>query len=165
MALEELLARTTRVAPSAPMRETRISPKMLAGFSGLDSSRPVLTNASRRISDREITPRNQAWTPLGASCLRCGGLLAPSYTASLERDITGGLVRLWRCVNCGDCLDSIILANRWKKPVPACETANWRANIVCRQPVMTGVLEVRAPKAGEGKKAAITVKIDRVLVV
>jgi ferredoxin len=109
-------------------------------------------------------PNTQAWTPPGASCLRCGGLLASSYTESLERDIIGELVRQWRCVNCGDCLDSIILANRWKSPVPACETADQHAAIVCRQPVMTGVLEVRVPKANEGKKTAITVKINRVLV-
>ena len=109
-------------------------------------------------------PNNQAWALPGASCLRCRGLLAPSYTASLERDITGELVRLWRCVNCGDCLDSMILANRWKNPMPAYETTNSRANIVCQQPVMTSVLEVRVPKASEGKKTAITVKIDRVLV-
>lgn len=134
-----------------------------AGSPVLDSPPSALTGAFRPALDREEGLRNKAWTPPGESCLRCGGLLAPSYTASLERDITGELVRLWCCVNCGDCLDSIILANRWKSPMPACETMNSRANIVCQQPVMSGVLEARVPKAGEGKKTAITVKIDRVL--
>ena len=59
-------------------------------------------------------PRHQAPPPPGASCLRCGGLLVPSYTASLERDVTGTPVTLWRCVNCGDCVDHDILANREK---------------------------------------------------
>ena len=53
------------------------------------------------------------------TCLRCGGLLISSYTASLERDITGTPVTLWRCVNCGDCVDREILANRWKDSIPA----------------------------------------------
>ena len=164
MTVQEVLARTTRVAPSAPMRETCISPKMLAGFPDLDSSRPVLTNASRRTSDREVKPRNQAWTPTGASCLRCGGLLVLSYMASLESDLSGRPMRLWRCVNCGDCIDHDILANRWNGPVPARETAGSRASIVFPLPVKDGVLEVRMPKTEEAKKNAITVTIDHALV-
>jgi hypothetical protein len=131
---------------------------------GLGSTPSVLTDAFPPAPDRKEGLRNKAWTPPGESCLRCGGLLAPSYTASLEWDITGELVRLWRCVNCGDCLDSIILANRWKNPVLARESGVSRASIVCQQPLMTGVLEIRVPKASEGKKTAITVKTDRVLV-
>lgn len=53
------------------------------------------------------------------SCLRCGGLLVTSFTASLERDATGTPVTLRRCVNCGDCVDPFILANREKGPGPA----------------------------------------------
>ena len=137
---------------------------LLAGFTDLDSSPPALTDVSHRAPDREKGPRNQTWTPPGASCLRCSGLLVPSYTASLERDVIGTLVTLWRCVNCGDCVDRDILANRWKGPVPARETAGSRANIVFPQPVKNGVLEVRMPKTEEAKKNAITVKIDHVLV-
>ena len=164
MTLQELLARTTRVAPSAPMRETRISPKMLAGFPDIDSSRPVLANASRRTSDREIAPRNQAWTPLGASCLRCGGLLVLSYMASLESDLSGRPMRLWRCVNCGDCVDHDILANRRNGSQPARKTTDLRANEAFPQPVKNGVIEVRMPKTEKAKKEAITVKVDHVLV-
>ena len=108
--------------------------------------------------------RNQDWTPPGASCLRCSGLLVPSYTASLERDFTGTPVTLWRCVNCGDCVDRDILANRWNSPVPACETADSRANIVLLQPVKNGVFEVRRAKADAVKRHTSTVKIDHVLV-
>ena len=61
-------------------------------------------------------PRHQAPAPSGACCLRCGGLLVLSYMASLERDLSGRPMRLWRCVNCGDCVDHAILANRWKGP-------------------------------------------------
>ena len=69
-------------------------------------------------------PRNQAWTPSGTGCLRCGGLLVLSYMASLESDLSGRPLRLWRCVNCGDCIDHDILANRWNGPVPARETTD-----------------------------------------
>ena len=96
---------------------------LLAGFPDIDSSPSALTDASRRTPDRARGPRNKASAPPGQSCLRCGGWLVLSYTASLERDVTGTLVTLWRCVNCGDCVDSEILANRWKGPVSARETA------------------------------------------
>ncbi len=44
-------------------------------------------------------------------------------------------MRLWRYVNCGDCIDHDILANRWNGTVPARENADSRANIVFPQPV------------------------------
>ena len=80
-------------------------------------------DASHRAADREGKPRNQAWAPPGNSCLHCGGLLISGCTASLECDVTGTLVTLWRCVNCGDCLDHDILTNRWKSPGPTRERA------------------------------------------
>ena len=92
---------------------------LLAGSPEIDSSPLALTDASRLASDRDRGPRNQAWTPPSASCLRCGGLLILSYMASLESDLTGRPMRLWRCVNCGDSVDHDILANRWNGPVPA----------------------------------------------
>jgi hypothetical protein len=164
MTLETLVAPITRKAPSALRRETFIAPKMLLVIPDLGSSPSARTDASRRTSDRDRGPRNQAWTPSGTCCLRCGGLLVLSYMASLESDLSGRPMRLWRCVNCGDCIDYDILANRWNGPVPARETADSRANIVFPQPVKNGALEVRTPKAEEAKKNAITVKIDHVLV-
>ena len=92
---------------------------LLAGFPHIDSSPPALTDVSRRAPDRDRGPRNQAWAPPGGLCLRCSGLLVPSYTASLDSDLTGRPMRVWRCVNCGDCVDSEILANRWKGSMPA----------------------------------------------
>ncbi|TKS62713.1 MAG: hypothetical protein EWM73_02184 [Nitrospira sp.] len=109
-------------------------------------------------------PNNQAWAPTGASCLRCGGLLVLSYLASLESDLSGRPMRLWRCVNCGDCIDHDILGNRWNGPLPACETVDSRANLVFPQSVKHGLLEVRMPKTEAAKKHALTVKIDHVLV-
>ena len=164
MALGTLFAQTTRKAPSAPMGETFVAPKILLVIPDLDSSPSALADASRRTPDRERGPRNQAWTPPGESCLRCGGLLVLSYMASLESDLTGRPMRLWRCVNCGDCVDRDILANRWNGPMPARETADSRANIVFPQPVKNGMLEVRMPKTEEAKKNTITVTIDHVLV-
>ena len=164
MALETLFAQPTRKAPSAPLRETFVVPKILLVFPDLDSSPSALTDASRRASDRDRGPRNQAWTPSGTGCLRCGGLLVLSYMASLESDLSGRPMRLWRCVNCGDCVDHDILANRWNGPVPAREIADSPANIVSSQPVKNGVLKVRVLKTEEAKKNAITVTIDHALV-
>ena len=164
MAFETLFTPTTRKAPSDPMRETFVAPKMLPVIPDLDSSPFALTDVSRRTPDRERGPRDQAWTPSGASCLRCGGLLVLSYMASLESDLSGRPMRLWRCVNCGDCIDHDILANRWNGPVPARETADSRAHIVFLQPVKHGVLEVRRPKTDAAKKHALTVTIGTVLV-
>ena len=137
---------------------------LLAGALDLASSPSVLTDASRRTPDRERGPRNQAWTPPGASCLRCGGLRVLSYMASLESDLSGRPMRLWRCVNCGDCIDYDILANRWNGPVPARETADSCAHIVFPQPVKHGVLEVLRPKTDAAKEHALTVTIGHVLV-
>jgi hypothetical protein len=164
MALETLFAQTTRKAPSAPVRETFVTPKILLVIPDLDSSSSALIDASRRTPDRERMPRNLTSASPGACCLRCGGLLVLSYMASLESDLSGRPMRLWRCVNCGDCIDYDILANRWNGPVPARETADSRANIVFPHPVKNGVLEVRMPKTEEAKKEAITVKINHILV-
>lgn len=92
---------------------------LLTGFPNIDSSPPALTDTSHRAPSRESGPRNKAWAPPDEFCLRCGGLLVPSYMASLESDLTGRPMRVWRCVNCGDCVDSEILANRWKGSIPA----------------------------------------------
>lgn len=82
----------------------------------IDASPPVLPDASHRAADRDVEPRNKASAPPGGCCLRCGGLLVPSYTAPWERDVIGKPMRVWRCVNCGDCVDHDILANRGKGP-------------------------------------------------
>jgi len=87
---------------------------LVASSPDIDPSPPVLPDASHRAADRDREARIKASAPPGGFCLRCGGLLLPSYTASLERDVTGKPVTLWRCVNCGDCVDSDILANRGK---------------------------------------------------
>ena len=123
MTFSNLSAQTTSKAPSAPRSETFIALAALAGFPYIDSIPHALTDVSRRAPNREREQRNQAWAPPSDLCLRCSGLLVPNYTASLEWDLTGRPMTLWRCVNCGDCVDSEILANRWKSPVPAHQTA------------------------------------------
>jgi hypothetical protein len=88
----------------------------LVGSPNINSSPPALTDASLRTPDLDRDPPNKASAPPDEVWLRCGGLLVPSYTASLEWDVTGRPVTLWRFVNCGDCVDHDILANRWKGP-------------------------------------------------
>ena len=85
---------------------------LVAGSSDIAPSPPILPDASHRAADRDVEPHNKASVPPGESCLRCGGLLVSSYTASWERDVTDKPMTLWRCVNCGDCVDCDILANR-----------------------------------------------------
>jgi len=87
-----------------------------AGSSYIGSFPSVLPDTSRQTADRDREPRNKTSAPPGGFCLRCGGLLVPSYTASWEREVTAKPMTLWRCVNCGNCLDRDILANRGKGP-------------------------------------------------
>lgn len=91
---------------------------LLTGPSDIDSSPRLLPELSHQAPDRESKPCNKVSAPPGELCLRCGGLLVPTCSASLERDVTGKQVTLWRCVNCGDCVDNNILANRGKRPGP-----------------------------------------------
>ena len=123
----------------------------LTGSSKIDSSPAALPDVSRRASDRDREPRNKTSAPPGEFCLRCSGLLVPSYTASLEWDITGLPVTLWRCVNCGDCVDRVILANRWEGSIPAHTRTRTSMRYSFPQPVMNGVIEVRIPKIEEAK--------------
>ena len=95
-------------------RDWNIAMTLLGGSPDLDSSPPALPDASHRAADRDKEPRHQAPAPTGESCLRCKGLLVLSSMASLEWDLTGRPMRLWRCINCGDCVDPHILANRGK---------------------------------------------------
>jgi hypothetical protein len=92
---------------------------LLAGLPIIDASSPIPTKSFRREPDQEKDPRHKPSAPPGKFCLRCGGLLVPSYTANWERDVTGTPMTLWRCVNCGDCVDHDILANRGKSSVSA----------------------------------------------
>lgn len=43
------------------------------------------------------------------SCARCGGLLTRDEECALSRD---GKLPAWRCIQCGDWLDEIVLRNR-----------------------------------------------------
>ena len=60
---------------------------LLAGSPTIDASpSSPATDASRRTADREKEVRNEASAPPDKCCLRCGGLLVPSYTSIWERD-------------------------------------------------------------------------------
>lgn len=86
-----------------------------AGAPNLDLSSSALFDAPRQIPGQERRePRKRVTTLPNECCLRCGGLLMPSYTLSMDRDPTGNPKMMWRCINCGDCTDHGILANRRK---------------------------------------------------
>ena len=85
----------------------------------IDAPASALPETSCQTREGDGQPHHLASPPSDEFCQRCCGLLVPSYTAALEPDSTGKPVTLWRCVNCGDCIDSDILANRWKSPKSA----------------------------------------------
>jgi hypothetical protein len=87
---------------------------LLTDAPAIDTSPPVLPDATHRATDLDVEPRNKASVPPGGFCMRCGGLLVSGYTVSWERDVTDKPMTLWRCVNCGDCVDRDIMANRGK---------------------------------------------------
>lgn len=89
-----------------------------AGSPKIDDTHPAMIDLSHRAPDPERNLCELASIPSNEPCLRCSGLLVRSYTAALESDLTGRPIEVWRCINCGDCLDSDILANRWKGPEP-----------------------------------------------
>lgn len=51
-------------------------------------------------------------------CSRCGGEMAYEFFQDMEDD-TGNLFFYgWRCIICGEILDSVIMSNREKRPAP-----------------------------------------------
>lgn len=91
---------------------------LLAASPDIGFSHSVLIAPSRLALNRQRGARNKASAPPDESCLHGGGLLVPSYTATPARDFTGKPVMVWRCVNCEDCFDAQILANRRKNTEP-----------------------------------------------
>lgn len=45
-------------------------------------------------------------------CNRCGGMMVEVYGDLMSPDDMGMAVVGWRCVNCGDYLDELVLKNR-----------------------------------------------------
>ncbi|MDX2251355.1 MAG: hypothetical protein NW202_03630 [Nitrospira sp.] len=45
-------------------------------------------------------------------CVRCGGTMVESYDDVASPDDIGKDVIGWRCVNCGDYVDELVLQNR-----------------------------------------------------
>lgn len=45
-------------------------------------------------------------------CVRCGGTMVEAYDDVASPDDTGKDVVGWRCVNCGDYVDQLVLQNR-----------------------------------------------------
>jgi hypothetical protein len=78
-----------------------------------------LPDSSPRPPDRKSEPHNKVSAQPDESCPRCAGLLVLDYTTPTEWYITGIPIRLRRCVNCGNCMDLDIMANRMKGPEPA----------------------------------------------
>jgi Zn ribbon nucleic-acid-binding protein len=79
----------------------------------------TLLDESGQAPDRESDQYSKVSVPSGSSCPRCSGLLIHDYdAAALGREDKGTPVMVRRCVNCGNCIDFAILANRGKCPQP-----------------------------------------------
>lgn len=71
------------------------------------------------------------------TCTRCGGLMTQdSFLDMLDTDIG---FNAWRCISCGDIVDSVVLANRQRQ---------------LAKPVTQEVAEVLFDKTHEPAKAA-----------
>ena len=46
-------------------------------------------------------------------CPRCHGLIVEAYSDLASPDNTGNDMIGWRCVNCGEYVDRLVLLNRW----------------------------------------------------
>lgn len=46
-------------------------------------------------------------------CPRCHGLIVETYSDVASPDNAGRDVIGWRCVNCGEYIDRLVLLNRW----------------------------------------------------
>ena len=55
------------------------------------------------------------------TCLRCRGLMVRYWFIELLDETGQEHCRGWRCVNCGDLLDSVILQNEARRSVKASE--------------------------------------------
>ncbi len=49
-------------------------------------------------------------------CQRCDGLMVSDSFIDLRDDMGGLLFEGWRCVNCGEVLDPVVLQHRTAKP-------------------------------------------------
>jgi hypothetical protein len=79
----------------------------------------TLLNISRQATDPVNGLRRKVSAPPDAPCPRCGGLMIQEYGMSWEWKDRGQTVTSRRCINCGNCLDLDILANRGKSSLPA----------------------------------------------
>ena len=51
-------------------------------------------------------------------CPRCQGLMSPEWCVNLNYDAGEMEILTWRCLQCGELIDPVILANR-KNPLPS----------------------------------------------
>ena len=51
------------------------------------------------------------------SCSRCGGLMRPQWCFNVNYDAGEMEILTWRCLQCGEMIDPVILANR-QNPAP-----------------------------------------------
>ena len=61
------------------------------------------------------TPLNHTCSPgfrYGTTCVRCGGLMVGEFCMDLANTAGGLDVETLRCVQCGEVVDPVILANR-----------------------------------------------------
>ncbi len=47
------------------------------------------------------------------TCTRCHGMMIETYSDLLSPDERGEAIFVWRCVNCGEYVDPLVLQNRW----------------------------------------------------
>jgi hypothetical protein len=69
------------------------------------------------------------------ACPRCGGMMVETYSELLSPSDRGEDVFVWRCVNCGDYMDRLVLRNRWAQqgtPPPPLQLVTSQRHTTCR---------------------------------
>ena len=75
----------------------------------IDAAPPPLTHPTRRVADRDREPPTKAWVPPDPPSPALRRIAGPRLHVVRGARFRGNTMRaLWRCVNCGDYVDSEI---------------------------------------------------------
>ena len=82
------------------------------------STRSLETSPGKDCPERDsASERETSGSQQTISCSRCGGLMRPQWCFNVNYDAGEMEILTWRCLQCGEMIDPVILANR-QNPAP-----------------------------------------------
>ena len=82
------------------------------------SKRSQENSPGKEGSERDsAAERKASGSQQSISCSRCGGLMRPQWCFNVNYDAGEMEILTWRCLQCGEMIDPVILANR-QNPAP-----------------------------------------------